>query len=294
MCGPETNRESLFLLWRVCPVSCWRSREGVKWEKDLSNRPAFGDNSHQGLSLALEDPPSPSDQGLNQDGIYQSCPERGTEAHLAGTSKLTDEDPDCGGVDMLREQTGIGKHPGTSMLKSLYHWGLSNSISKGEWEPELCRGSIHRSWGLGRKQPLPRPWPGESRGGSNPIFPSAVLWSPSTACQWPCWARSQRTGKPGCCNPQRSLYTLCGHTEEQEERRWTVDEVEGGQVENHLAFYSGLLAPCSAAHREASLAWLGTKRTTWSWFSEFPIPRGFVSPCSIPSVSTPFLFRAMT
>lgn len=149
MCGPEANRESLFLLWRVCPGSCWRSREGVKWEKDLSNRPAFGDNSQQGLSLTLEDPPSPSDQGLNQDGIHQSCPEQGTEAHSAGTLKLTDEDPDCGGVDMLREQTGIGKHPGTSMLKSLYHWGLSNSISKGKWEPELCRGSIHRSWGLG-------------------------------------------------------------------------------------------------------------------------------------------------
>lgn len=62
-------------------------------------------------------------------------------------------------------------------------------------------------------------------------------------------------------------------------------EVEGGQVENHLAFYSGLLAPCSAAHGEDSQAWLGTKRTTWSSSSEFPIPRGFASPCSMPSVS---------
>jgi len=73
------------------------------------------------LSLALEDPPSPSDQGLNQNGVSQSCPEQGTEAHSAGTLKLTNEDPVCGGVDMLREQTGDGKPLGTGVVKSLYH-----------------------------------------------------------------------------------------------------------------------------------------------------------------------------
>lgn len=56
-------------LGNVCPGSCWESRKEEKWDRDTNNRPAFGDNSYLGLSLTLEDVPSPSDQGLNQDGV---------------------------------------------------------------------------------------------------------------------------------------------------------------------------------------------------------------------------------
>lgn len=38
-------------------------KQGYKYSSFL------GDSSHQGLSLTLEDLPSPSDQGLNQDGV---------------------------------------------------------------------------------------------------------------------------------------------------------------------------------------------------------------------------------
>lgn len=97
--GPIENDSSL---GKFCPESCWGNRKEDKWNRDTNIHPSL-ETVLTRVFPWLWKTFHPLQIKASTRMVYRSCPEQGTEAHSAGTSKFTDEDPVCRGVEVLRE-----------------------------------------------------------------------------------------------------------------------------------------------------------------------------------------------
>lgn len=97
--GPIKNDSSL---GKFCPESCWGNRKEDKWNRDTNIHPSL-ETVLTRVFPWLWKTFHPLQIKASTRMVYRSCPEQGTEAHSAGTSKFTDEDPVCRGVEVLRE-----------------------------------------------------------------------------------------------------------------------------------------------------------------------------------------------